>query len=60
MRLAGLSEAIKQVDNLGGEIDRQIDELDPDDRRYDEKDQLLNDAWMEIDQALTALKDVQK
>ncbi len=58
MKLKGLAEALKNVQAMQDVLNDKIDELDPDDSQYDEKDQFHNDAWMELDAALEALNAV--
>ena len=57
MKIKGLSKAKEAVDELLENISSMIDNLDP--NTNDEKDEMYNDAYMDIDDALELLKDVE-
>ena len=58
MKLKGLKEITHQVEKLRNQVTYKIDALDQDGSQWEEKDNYYNDAWMEIDEAVLALKRV--
>ena len=58
MKLKGLATALSNAESMQDAINDKIDDLDPDDSKYEEKDQFYNDAWMELDAAVEGFKSV--
>jgi hypothetical protein len=58
MKLKGLAETIKQVEDLQQLVTDKIDDLYEEPPQWEEKSTFLEDAWTELDIALTALTEV--
>jgi len=55
MKLPELTKTLAALTAMQDEINGRIDDLDQDSARYEEKDEFLNDAYMEVDEAIEAL-----
>jgi len=60
MKLKGLAKTVSTLLAMLDAIKKKIDDLDPDGSQYDEKDTFLNDAYMDLDEALEAVRRVEE
>lgn len=60
MKLKGLAAVIKSVTDLQEVVNDKIDDLDQDGPKWEEKDSFLNDVYMDLDEAIDALKRVEE
>lgn len=59
MKLKGLAASVKQVESMQQIINDKIDDLYDEPPQHEEKDIFYNDVYMQLDEALEALKEIE-